>query len=386
MIKSIEGHIIFPDRVQLGQLLIDGQRISKIRLERRDFRDADLKLTDDEIISPGFVDVQINGAFGKEFKTDIDAVEIVRRGVLQFGTTAICPTVTTRKLATYREHLSGLRQNSKQGAGAKVLGFHLEGPFLNPKKVGAQSADLLALPIDCKYGEYVSDDVSIVTLSPELEGAPELIRRLISDGKRVGVGHSLVAYRDLVKIFDPKDMMIVHAFNAMADLGARSPGVIGAALERDDYFVSLIADGIHVDPTVVRILWKAKRDKSKLFGITDGSAVLGLKPGIHKIGSRSIERRTDRAVLEGTETLVGSVLTLNVAARNIREFTGCEVNEAINAVSLYPARFLGRDNDIGQIKVGNAADFAIIDRNFEVQRTIIDGLVVWSRGDDRVAS
>jgi len=238
---------------------------------------------------------------------------------------------------------------------------------------------LLREPIQCNYSDYVTADVAIVTLSPELEGSRDFIRSLIADGKKVGVGHSTIGCGELVEIFDEDNMMIVHVFNAMDGLQARAPGLAAAALERDNYYVSIIADGIHVDPTVVRVVWKCKRDKSRLMCITDGSAVSGLSAGTYAIGTRRIQKLSDRAVLEGTSTLVGSILTQNVAARNLRSFTGCTISQAVNAVSLNPAAFLSKQGRIGQIIAGGAADLVVHDETFEVEHTYIDGNLVWSR-------
>ena len=379
MTEVLEGQLVLPEKVALGQIIISNGLIEKIVLDEDAFTEPTRRLPSDELISPGFVDIQINGAFGKEFKTDTDAVDVVRNQITRFGTTSFCPTVTTIPIATYPKHLDELTQNVSNRPGAKVVGFHLEGPYLNPTKAGAQNADLLEVPADCPYEDYVDDRVAIVTLSPELEGSEALIDRLRSDGIKVGVGHSLIDYDSLVRLFVPEDMIIVHVFNAMADLNSRKPGVIGAAMDRDEYYCSVIADGIHVSPATVRIFWKSKTDKRKVICITDGSAVAGLDVGIHNIGSRSIEKREDRAVLEGTETLVGSILTLNVAAKNIQTFTGCSLSDAISCVSLNPATYLGKENEIGQIREGNAADLVILNDGFEVQRTIVDGEAVWSR-------
>jgi len=379
MHSIFEGRLVLPDSVTYGQLTINNGRIENILVDPEEFSTPNVKLLDDQLICPGFVDVQINGSFGKEFKSDVDAIGVVRANIPKFGTTSFCPTVTTRPLNTYSEHLELLIKNIG-GQGAKVLGFHLEGPFLNPSKVGAQNADLLHNPSDCAFDEFPTKNVSIVTLSPELEGSNKFISKLIENGIKVGVGHSLISYEDLTSLFDEKHMMIVHVFNAMADLNSRKPGVVGVALEKDEYFVSLIADGIHVDPVTVRIFWKAKTNKEKVICITDGSAVAGMELGVHQIGARSIEKREDRAVLVGTETLVGSILTLNVAAKNLMNFTKCSLNEAINCATLNPATYLGRQDEIGQLRIGNAADLVIMDDAFNVRQTYIDGALVWSNG------
>lgn len=379
MRRIIEGAVVFPDRIDTCQLTIEDGLIKAIARPPYMHGVPTDKIPDGQFISPGFIDLQINGAFGKEFKTDTDAVSAVTRGIVQFGTTAICPTVTTLPLSSYKTHLHALLTDHIAGEGARVLGVHLEGPFLNPKKVGAQNASLLVTPRDCEYDEYINERVAIVTLSPELDGSLELIARLLADGKRVGIGHSLIEYDEVKKLFDPDRMMIVHIFNAMADLSSRSPGLAGAGLESDGYTVTLIADGIHVHPANIRILWNAKRDRRKLICITDGSAVSGLEEGVHQIGSRTIEKMIDRAVLAGTNTLVGSILTQNVAVRNLMVFTGCSLPEAINTVTINPATFLSVQDRLGAIRVGAAADIAIFDRDVNVQMTFVNGELVWQR-------
>ncbi|MCO6185201.1 N-acetylglucosamine-6-phosphate deacetylase [Rhizobium sp. L1K21] len=377
MTETIQGNLALPDRIVHGQVVIRDGRISKIIDTESSFVDGATRIPDDHLIAPGFIDVQINGAFGKEFKSDADAIPVVCQGLPKFGTTSFCPTVTTKPFLEYPSHLRQLKAAAAGAGGAKWIGFHLEGPFLNPGKVGAQAADLMMEPIDCDLSSYVNDDVRIVTFSPELDGGEQFIKDLVDRGLRVGVGHSLISYEDLVGVFDASRMMIVHVYNAMSDLNSRNPGVLGAALDRDDYFCSIIADGIHVSPPSVRVFWKCKQDKSKVMFITDGSAVAGLDEGIHQIGTRSIEKRPDRAVLEGTETLVGSILTLNVAVRNMIEFTGCPTYEAINCASRNPAQYLGLSEETGELREGLAADIAILDSDFNVTRTYVNGKQVW---------
>ena len=375
----LEGSLLLNTGVVHAQAKLDGDRIAAVTTDPTKFEEATDRLPDGHVLSPGFIDIQINGAFGKEFKTDTDAVARVAPRLPEFGTTAFCATVTTMALGNYQDHLASLRKTSRGVTGARFLGFHLEGPALNPAKVGAQSADLLVEPDELKLDGYLDEATRIVTLAPELPGSEDLIARLTGRGVRIGVGHSLIDYDALLGIFDPEHMVIVHAFNAMSDLNSRKPGVIGAALDRDDYWVSVIADRIHVSDPSLRILWKAKRDKSKIIGITDGSAVTGLPVGLHQIGSRSIEKREDRAVLEGTETLVGSTLTLDAAARNLRQVTGCTVAEALRCVSRNPAAFLGLEEEVGRIAPGAYADLVVLDENLRVQRTMVGGNIVWER-------
>lgn len=377
MTEIIQGNLVLPEGISYGQLLMREGKIEKIITNEASFSPNATSFSDSHLIAPGFIDVQINGAFGKEFKSDADAIPTVCRGLPKFGTTSFCPTVTTKPFSEYADHLEQLRALASGASGAKWIGFHLEGPFLNPSKVGAQAADLMMEPTGCDLSSYLSEDVRIVTLSPELSGGKEFISELTGRDLRVGVGHSLVSYEELIDVFDPEKMMIVHVYNAMSDLNSRSPGVLGAALDRDDFYCSIIADGIHVSAPSVRVFWKCKQDKSKVMFITDGSAVAGLDEGVHQIGTRTIEKRADRAVLEGTETLVGSILTLNIAVRNMIEFTGCSVHEAIACASHNPARYLGISEVTGALREGLAADIAILDSNFDVTRTYVDGNQVW---------
>jgi N-acetylglucosamine-6-phosphate deacetylase len=379
MTNVLEGRLLLEAGLVHGQVVIEDGVIRSVLTDTASFERQSTRLDHDEILAPGFIDIQINGAFGKEFKTDIDAVEVVSDRLPQFGTTAFCATVTTIAKDSYRDHLAGLRVSASRARGARFLGFHLEGPALNPDKVGAQSADLLVSPEDLDIHEYLDSAVRIVTLAPELPGSRDFIDALIATDVRVGVGHSTIAYDELVELFDPAHMVIVHAFNAMSDLNSRKPGIIGAVLDRDDYYASVIADRIHVSDPSLRILWKAKVDKTKLIAITDGSAVTGLDVGTHTIGARTIEKRSDRAVLQGTETLVGSTLTLDVAVRNLKEVTGCTAAEALACVTHNPARFLGLEGEVGRLAVGARADIVVLTEDLRVQRTIVDGRTVWER-------
>jgi N-acetylglucosamine-6-phosphate deacetylase len=375
----IEGRLVLPTTVAPGQVHIAGDTIESVVTDSDAFKTPSVRLHADECLAPGFVDIQLNGAFGKEFKTDEDAVSSISRGLPEFGTTAFCPTVTTMSSEAYPTWLSRLAVDGSQAIGARPLGFHLEGPALNPAKVGAQNADWLKAPDQIDESIYHRDDIRIVTLAPELSGAWPMAGRLIDHGVRVGIGHTLIEYADLVQGFDPDHMLVVHAFNAMADLNSRRPGVIGAVLDRDDYYCSVIADRIHVSDPTLRILWKAKRDKSKIIGITDGSAVTGLPVGIHQIGVRSIEKREDRAVLEGTETLVGSTLTLDAAVRNLCVVTGSSLPEAIACVTLNPATLLGCEDRHGSIAGGSNADLVTLDGSLRVVRTMVGGNIAWER-------
>lgn len=380
MREVIQGNLVLSDRVAVGQVTFKNGRIERVELDQTNFVTPTITTERGEIICPGFIDIQINGAFGKEFKSDTDGIREVAPKLPEFGVTSFCPTVTTMEFDRYRAHLSDLSKIGARSSGSRVLGLHLEGPFLNAKKVGAQSSSLLKMPEEVDQDLFLMPEIGIVTLAPELPGAVAFIDKLIKASKVVGIGHSTIGYDELLGIFKSDQMMIVHVFNAMSDLNSRNPGVVGAALNNDAYYCSIIADLVHVSPAVLNIFWKSKSDKSRIIAISDGSAVMGLSPGTYNIGARQIDRKDDRAVLHQTDTLVGSILTMDQAIRNIISVTGCNVHEAVNCVTRNPAKLLGRASDVGDIAVGCFADFVVLAEDLRVSRSYIGGHVSWSRG------
>ena len=370
----IQGNTIFDSEIQFAQLKLNHGRIESISTNRSDFDSPDLKVPDGQFISPGFIDIQKNGSFGKEFKTDIDAFQHIAPRIVRFGTTSICPTITTSSKDQYRILMEGLEES---GHGfARFLGYHLEGPALNPEKAGAQNANLLRAPGEIDPESDLFDRVSMFTLSPELPGANDLAQALIRRGIKIGIGHTIIDAEELSRIFDQDNMLLVHLFNAMPPLSSREPGPVGFGLSEPNSYISIIVDGIHLMPRIVRIIWNAKPDKTKILCVTDGSAVAGLDDGTYKIGERTIIKDHNTAKLP-SGTLVGSVLTQDMSARNLIRYTGCSLPEAIKCVSTNPARFLGLESRVGKLAEGNNADFLVIDEEINVYQTYIGAELVY---------
>lgn len=373
--RILQGNIVQVNETKYGQLIIDNDKISRLIFDEKEYLSNPTLIDNDKFICPGFIELQINGAFGKEFKTDSDSIQIASDNLLKFGTTSFCPTVTTRDIKTYPKHLDSLIENFKYAGGTKFLGFHLEGPSLNPKKVGAQNADLITNPIDIDLNSYLNENVKMVTLAPELEGGIDFIKKLINKNIRVGIGHSLMSYEEVNKIFDSNYMWIVHLFNAMEPLKSREPGVVGFGLN-SDAFIGLIVDKIHLHPKTVEITSKLKLDK--IISVSDGSAVTGLDAGTYKIGERTMIKTNERVTLPNG-TLVGSILTQNIAVKNLIEINNCSINDAVKTVSYNPAKLLGLENTIGQIKVGNFADLTVLDNSWNIDLTFINGELAYEK-------
>lgn len=369
MKKIIEGKLVLKDSLEYGQLIYSGDTINEIILDKTKFVKADETIPNDCFVCPGFIELQINGGFGKEFKTDTDAIQVVSDNLYKFGTTSFCPTVTTRHINTYEKHLNALLQNFTYNGGTKFLGFHLEGPCLNPKKVGAQNADWVVNPKDLNLEKYLNQYVKIVSLAPELEGGKELVKELIKKGIKVGVAHSLISFEDLKAIYDHQNMWLIHLFNAMEPLKSRDPGIVGFGLT-ENALCGLIVDKIHLHPKTVELTCKLKLND--IISVSDGSAVTGLEAGTYHIGERTMIKTEERVTLPNG-TLVGSILTQNGAIKNIIEITGCQINEAVKTVSYNPAKLLGVENQIGQLQVGNKADIVILSDKYQVKRAIING-------------
>ncbi|KAI8323964.1 Metallo-dependent hydrolase, partial [Martensiomyces pterosporus] len=334
------------------------------------------------IAAPGLVDVQLNGAFGYDFsfnRTDIDkCLDIVSRGILLQGCTSFCPTTVSSMPETYHDVLPriGKRPGSLRN-GAESLGAHVEGPFMNPKKKGAHElACLRSAPngladFDKCYGlENLRKYVTYMTVAPEVEGVLETIPQLMYECS-IGVsqGHS-VATNDIARRAHANGArMITHLFNAMTDFHHRDPGIIGllgSPPKSTDTFYGLICDGIHVHPNTVKIAYSSHPAGAIL--VTDAMGAMGLPDGQYKLGNMSVDvkPKTDvkgsprAAVIQGTDTLAGSIVTLIECVRNFREFTQCSIAEAIDAATLHPAQMLGIEDKKGTLAYGADADIILL--------------------------
>jgi N-acetylglucosamine-6-phosphate deacetylase len=319
------------------------------------------------IAAPGFVDLQVNGFGGVDFlDADADGHRRAGEALLETGVTAYAPTLITAPEAKLTEALAEIPAATD---GARILGAHLEGPFLAPTRLGTHPASARRDP-DAALLERLlaAGDVALMTLAPELDGALALIDRLLDYGITVSCGHTNATAEEANAAFDRGVATVTHLFNAMRPFRHRDPGIAGAALARDDVVVQVILDGIHLAPETARIVWSAARGRVAL--VTDAVAGAGMMDGAYSLGDVELDVR-DGVVVGPDGVLAGSALTMIEAVRNLHAL-GVPLAQAVDAATRVPAHVLRRE-DVGRIARGARADIVVLDDALEIERVLVGG-------------
>ncbi len=353
-----------PGYTGLQQISIRQHRILEIIPMTR-FESSLLPIFDVEgdYISLGGVDLQINGALGLAFP-DVQTKDIpLLHEICQFlwnqGVDSFLPTIVTtsvdkiqQSLSVFTEFILSQRQNLNS---AKILGVHLEGPFLNPEKRGAHPVEYL-LPLTLENVNIIlenyAETVKIITLAPELDETNEVIPYLNSLGITISLGHSLATESQAETAFQLGANMVTHAFNAMPSLHHREPGLLASAINHPDVFCGLIADGQHVNPSMIKLLLKASDYHQGIFLVSDALSPLGLSDGVYPWDTRKIEVKNGTARLEDG-TLSGTTLSLFAGVQNLIKWEICDLETAISLATISPRKALGMlpmlGNSVGQL-------------------------------------
>lgn len=332
------------------------------------------------IVSPGWIDLQINGGFGFDFTEDPGKIWEVGAQLPRYGVTGFLPTVITAPPETYQKALRVWEKGAPEGwQGAIPLGWHFEGPFLNPEKKGAHNPAMLLQPKESLSQEWnPKSGVALVTMAPELPGALSLARSLAARGVVLSAGHSMATLEMAQQAQGAGYTAATHLFNAMPPLDHRAPGLAAEVLLNPRFTAGIIADGIHVHPEMVHLAWQMKGPRSIAL-VTDAVGSLGLPPGSFVQGGMEIIVDESAARLKNG-TLAGSILTLDKALRNLMKFTGADVEQVLPALSSNQARLLHLERS-GRIGAGCLADLTVIDDSGHVRLTVIRGEVVYSAGE-----
>ncbi|MBQ0099449.1 MAG: N-acetylglucosamine-6-phosphate deacetylase [Firmicutes bacterium] len=343
----------------------------------------EIKIDNDAVILPGFIDEHIHGAGGFDaMDGTTDALKNIASKIASEGTTGFLATTMTQSYENISKAMKAVKDyrenNSKEGA--KVLGIHLEGPFISLKHIGAQPEKYVAKPlIDTfkDYNEKSGNAIKIVSLAPEVDGALELIEYLDKNGIVASAGHTDSGYNDIEKAIKYGLKNITHTYNAQKGLHHREVGTVGSAMLFDSLNCEAICDLIHLSIPAIKLLIKNKpHDKFTL--ITDSMRAKHLKDGISELGGQEVIVKNGEARLKDG-TLAGSILKMNDAVKNLVLSCGVPFLDAVDFATINPAKNLSLDKEIGSIKLGKNADFAIMDNNFNILLTIRNGEVIYKK-------
>ena len=324
-------------------------------------------------LSAGFIDIHIHGSNGFDvMDATPEALEGISKSVLQTGTTSFLATTMTMSQEAIIKALENI-QNFKSQNGAKILGVHLEGPFINGAKKGAQNDKYIAKPNMALIEPFMAL-IKMITLAPEVEGGREFIEDMKKHHPHVllSIGHSDATYEESKKSFSWGISHATHIFNAMNPLHHREPGIVGAVLEADEVSCDVIADLVHIHPSFFNLLYQLK--KEQLLLITDAIRAGCLACGISEIGGQKVIVKEGEARLEDG-TLAGSVLKLNEALKNFYDHTNIGLVELLKMVTKIPAEKLGLKK--GVLVQGYEADLVLFDEEFGISKVYIDGDIVF---------
>jgi N-acetylglucosamine-6-phosphate deacetylase len=359
---AFDGHRLVPGRVALrgGRVVATG-----VQPPGESF-----------LATPGLVDLQVNGFAGVDFLA-ASAVDIAQSSaaLLAFGVTAFQPTLISAPEPELCRALETVAKARQFGGGAHILSAHLEGPFLSPNWPGAHDARYLCNPDHRLLDRLLeAGQVGYMTIAPELPGGIELLAHLRERGVTAAIGHSNATMDQANSAFDAGARALTHAFNAHRPLTAREPGPAGAALVRDDVFVELIADGIHLADALIVIIDRCARERLVL--ITDGIVAAGIGDGDFRFGPLEVTVSRGRATLSNGR-LAGSVTTLDACLRRLVR-GAVPLEEALRAVTSRPAELIDRA-DLGRLRPGDHADLVVFDERLFPAETYLGGELAWQR-------
>ena len=384
MIALTAARLFTPlERIEQPLLLLEEGVILEVSSRAGREIPKDCRVVDfrDGIIAPGLIDIHIHGAAGRDvMKGDPDSLATIERFLAKHAVTSYLPTTITAPVDSTLAALESLA-NAIEAAGKRQdgdelracpRGIHIEGPFLSHTRRGVHPTENLLPPtlkMFERFWEAARGHIRVMTIAPELPGAPEVIADAARRGVCVSLGHSDADLKAARAGIAAGARHATHTFNAMRPLRHRDPGILGAVLTDSNLSADIIADGLHVDPAIVQLFLQAKGQDRAVF-ITDSTAATGMPDGIYKIGT--LEMEVKRGVCLARGTLAGSTLTLDQAIRNVMQFVGCGLEQTLRPATLNPARVAGLAGK-GILEVGVEADLVVWSPEGEVRNTIIRG-------------
>ncbi|MBE2941056.1 MULTISPECIES: N-acetylglucosamine-6-phosphate deacetylase [Anoxybacillus] len=378
--------------IENGCVLVEGEKIAYVG-SNTFFPDVPtIELAPRYFLVPGFIDLHIHGAFGADvMDASMEALQTIVSRLPEEGTTSFLATTMTAPAEQIEQAVENVARYMRYNVPgqSEVLGIHLEGPFLSPKRAGAQHPRDIIEPNVALFQHWqqkANGNIRLVTLAPEENNGIALVSYLKENDVIASIGHSDAGYEQVKKAIQAGVTHVTHLFNGMSGIHHRTPGVALAALMHEEVMCELIADGIHVAPEMV---WFAYKNKGKegLVIITDsmrakcfGEGKFG--EGEYELGGQRVVVRNGKAMLvDGT--LAGSVLTLKQAVQNVIAFAKCSLEDAIHMASWNPAKQLGVLDRKGSIRTGKDADLVVLNETYEVVMTFCRGKLAYDRRGNR---
>ena len=374
--RVLRGKIVTPlEIIEEGQIEIQE---SKIRYVGQSRASKD-EITDygGSLIVPGFLDIHVHGLAGYDaMDKDLDSIKQISKHLAQKGVTGFLATTQTAPYEEIIASLKRIKQAKQNVPGAKVLGYHLEGPYISHNRIGAQQEYIRKPLIDELEALLDASDrnLRVVTLAPEVENGIDAVRFLREKRVVVSAGHTNASYTEALTAFGAGVSLLGHLWNGMRGLHHREPGIVGAALETRDVMVELIADCYHVHPAILGLTVRLKGVESVVL-VSDSIKPAGLPDGVYVIDGRTFHIEDGLIRLE-SGVIAGSSIGLNQAVQNMVEKAGVTLPDAIRMATDNPARLLGLTSK-GRLENGYDADITVIDEGFNVLETIVEGKTVF---------
>lgn len=375
MIYAIKAQTIFDgDRLlENHAVIIEDQRILQVMPAHEIPPTLEMQDIGEGVLAPGFIDIQVNGGGGVMLNNapTRESVDVITAGHRPTGTTSMMPTLISDSRSNQQAAIDAVRQ-ARAGGNAGVLGIHIEGPFFDLEKRGTHKASMIRDPEteDIDWLSSLGDLNAIVTLAPE-HTQPGQIRQLAKAGVHVCAGHTNATYEQIKNAVAEGLRGFTHVFNAMSPLAGREPGTVGAALESDNTWAGIIADGHHVHPASIRIAQRMK-PAGKLLLVTDAMSTVGSADSSFELYGEQIQVQGGR-LINAEGALAGSAIGMIDAVRIAVSVVGLPLEESLRMAALYPATFLKLEHELGRIAKGYRADLVHFDKGFNVHNTWLAG-------------
>ncbi|MBR0460255.1 MAG: N-acetylglucosamine-6-phosphate deacetylase [Victivallales bacterium] len=375
------AHVISPDvDITEAAVYVEGTQIQSVIRKGEALPKAEQEYDAcGNYVMPGFLDAHFHGGMGYETTTPKpEAMGIIAEAKLKEGVTSMCPTTLTLSQEMLVESLSYMEAYKRRQAFAKIVGIHLEGPYINPECLGAQNPAFVRPPniAEVKALNAISK-VALITYAPEMPGADAFTKELLAAGICPIAGHTSATYAQFQACHKNGLARLTHFCNQMTKLHHREIGMVGAGLLEPDVAIEMICDKIHLAPDMIRLCFQVK-NIDKILLITDCMEATGLPDGDYQLGGLAVVVKDGAARLKSNNALAGSTLQMNRALQNVFEVTGLPLKELVKTTSWNQARNLGLSG-IGKVEAGYTADLTVLDANFHVQATFVDGALKFQR-------